>query len=192
MQHLPAKDDAIACTVVGTESGVSTASEVDGVWPSNSLVHETICPSIVSITIPPTCLGSSRRERPFLAKIRRTISAVRVSLEYDAPCKEVAFSETPKEGLIVPLDLRSVVIVPCNEVAFSAIPKEGLMVPLDSAVRVSLEYEIPCKEVAFSATPEEGLMVPLDLRSVVIVAFQPLRACPKYSPADAEGLYLEE
>ena len=40
-------------------------------------------------------------------------------------------------------------------------------------------------------TLKEGLRVPLDLTSVVIVAFQPLRACPKYSPADAEGLYFE-
>ena len=134
VQHLPAEDDGIACTVVGTESGVSMASEVDGVWPSNSLVHETTCPSIASTTMTPTCLGLSRRERPFLGKIRRSTSAV----------------------------------------------------------RVSLEYEVPCKEVAFSTTLKEGLMVPLDLTSVVIVAFQPLRACPKYSPADAEGLYFEE
>ncbi len=134
MQHLPAKDDANACTVVGTESGVSTAFEVDGVWPSNSLVHETMCPSIVSITISPTCLGLSRRERPFLALSRR--------------------AEVP--------------------------------------VQVSRGYAVPCKEVAFSAALIEGLMEPLDLRSVVMVAFQPLRACPKYSPADAEAPYLEE
>lgn len=134
VQHLPAKGDAIACTVVGTKSGVSTASEVDGVWPSNSLVHETTCPSIVSTTISPACLGLSRRERPFLALSRR----------------------------------------------------------VEFRVQVPVGYEVPCKEIAFSATLKEGLIWPLDLRSVVIVAFQPLRACPKYSPADAEGPYFEE
>ena len=34
--------------------------------------------------------------------------------------------------------------------------------------------------------------MPLDLKSVVNVAFQPLRACPKYSPAEAEDPYFEE
>ena len=133
MQRLPAECDATASTVVETKSGVSTASEVDGVWPSNSLVQETTCPSIVSTTISPTCLGLSRRERPFLASSER--------------------AEFP--------------------------------------VQVSLGYEVASKEVAFSPTLKEGLMGLLDLRSVVIVAFQPLRAGPKYSPADAEGPYFE-